>query len=306
MKKIYLFLLCVCLLLCSCAAPAENSENKLSIVSVSFPGYSFAKEIAGDSANITLLLPTGSEAHGYEPTPKDIISIQNCDVFIYGGGESEAWVNEVLSSLDKPVQTIAMTDCTPLLTEEHMEGTEPHHSHESETDEHVWTSPQNAILITQAIEKAICAVSPEKADFYQKNADAYVQKLNALDADFQNMAESAQRKEIIVGDRFPFQYLAKRYGITYHAAFPGCAGESEPGAATIAALIEKVQQDQIPVVFYTEFSNRKVAETICEATGAKPMLLHSCHNVSKTDFENNVSYYDLMQTNLNHLKEALN
>ncbi len=308
MKKYYwILLLCLCVGLSGCSSAAPQESKGLSVVSVSFPGYSFAKEVAGSLAEVTLLLPTGSEAHSYEPTPKDIIKIQNCDVFIYGGGESEHWVKEVLSSLDTPIQTVAMTECTTLLPETHVEGMEEtEHSHEEGAmDEHVWTDPNNAIQITSAITDALCAVSPDHEQTFRQNAEIYTQKLKDLDAQFASLVSHAARREIIVGDRFPFLYMANRYGLTYYAAFPGCAGESEPGAATVAFLIEKVRQDNIPVVFYTEFSNQKVAKTICEATGAKPLLLHSCHNVSKSDFEQNVSYYTLMQTNLAHLKEAL-
>ncbi len=325
LKKGIAAVLCAVLLLSGCGAPQKiEKSGKLNVVSVSFPGYSFAKEIAGGAAEVSLLLPVGTEAHSYEPTPKDMIKIQNADLFIYGGGESENWVKEVLSSLDKPIETVAYTDCAALLDEEVTEGMQVRGSahetahktahetahdevhHEEEKDEHVWTNPQNAVLITRAIAEKMCEKDEKNAALYEKNAEKYIKKLNELDKEFEETVLSAKRKEIIVGDRFPFLYLARRYGLSFYAAFPGCAGESEPSAKTIAFLIKKVKEDRIPVVFYTEFSNQKVAKTIAEASGAKPLLLHSCHNVSKSDFENGATYYSLMRENLAHIKEALN
>ena len=147
-------------------------------------------------------------------------------------------------------------------------------------------------------------VKIKKTLFYKKNTADFVSELSELDAAFSEL--ETENKTLVMGDRFPFLYLAKEYNISYYAAFPGCAGESEPGASTVAALIDKVKNDNIPAVFYTEFSNQKVAKTICEATGAKPLILHSCHNVSVEDFENGESYLSLMYKNLANLKEAFN
>lgn len=300
MRKFTILLICILLLSGCGVTPA--TEDSLSVVSVSFPGYSFAKEILGDNADITLLLPLGSEAHSFEPTPKDIIKIQNCDLFIYGGGESEHWVDEVLSSLDGSITTLAMCDCVELLKAEVPKGAEHSHEHGEEFDTHVWTSPRNAIKITECISDILCKKDFENAEFYKENTDNFLNELTELDKAFSSLP--VKNCDIIMGDRFPFLYLAKEYGISYHAAFPGCAGETEPGAATVAALIDKVKEDNIPVVFYTEFSNMKVANAICEASGAKPLMLHSCHNVSMEDFKNGESYLSLMYKNLGNLKEA--
>ena len=300
MRKFCIFLLCI-LLLSGCTNAPETKDS-LSVVSVSFPGYSFAKEILGDNAEITLLLPLGSEAHGYEPTPKDIIKIQSCDLFIYGGGESEHWVEEVLSSIDGNVTALKMTSCVELLKAETPKGAEHSHEHGDEFDAHVWTSPKNDMKITRKISDILCEKDKNNAEFYKNNTDAYLAKLDALDKAFTEAVKEGDT--LVMGDRFPFLYLVKEYGIEYYAAFPGCAGETEPGSATVAALIDKVNSENIPVVFHTEFSNMKVANTICEATGAKPLMLHSCHNVSMEDFEKGESYLSLMYKNLENLKEA--
>ncbi len=295
MKRILCLLLLFCLLLPGCTAPEKS--DKLTIVTVSFPGYSFAKEIAGDKAEIVMLLPLGSEAHGYEPTPKDMMKIQECDVFIYGGGESEHWVEEVLASTDGSMQKIAMLDCVPHIAK-------AHEGHDHGADEHVWTSPKNAMEIVRKIGDAVCTADPENKEFYKKSEQEYLEKLAELDAGYRE-AFAGKNAKIVMADRFPFLYMAEEYGFSYTAAFPGCAGESEPGAAKVAELIDLVKEQDIAVVYYTEFSNREVADVICEATGAKARMLHSCHNLLVEDFEKGESYFSLMQRNLNNLKEAL-
>lgn len=303
MKKVISLFVIACLLFAGCTAPAEKGDT-LSIVSLSFPGYSFAQEIAGDRADITLLLPTGTESHSYEPTPKDILKIQNADIFIYGGSDSEHWVEEVLSSLDKSVTTLAMSKVEGIfcIAEEHEH---PSFSSHIETDEHVWLSIPNSVKIVQELTEILKEKNSENSLVFEENSQNFIKKLENLDAEFRAMAKDALRKKIVVGDRFPFRYLAYEYGISYQSAFPSCSGEAEPSASKIAELTEYVKENDIPVVFYTEFSNKKVANVICENTNAKPMLLHSCHNVSKADFEAGITYYDLMKQNFDALKEAL-
>ena len=291
---------------------AEEEDGRLSIVVTSFPPYDFARAIAGDTARITMLTDPGTETHTYDPTPKDIRTIRNCDIFIYGGGESDTWMDDVLASLDTDAMTvIAMTELVELLEEEtQAEMTaDPSHEHEAEHsvyDEHVWTSPANAARITEAICEAVCTADSENAETYRANAAAYIAEIEALSADFSAMIAEAEHKTVIFADRFPFLYFVREFGLSYYAAFPGCADKTEPGAQTIAFLIEKVKTEQIPAVFYTEFSNQKLADSICEATGAQKLLFHSCHNVSKSDFDAGVTYVSLMRRNLENLRGALN
>jgi zinc transport system substrate-binding protein len=180
------------------------------------------------------------------------------------------------------------------------------HDHEEvEYDEHVWTSPRNAQLIVRKITDLLKSADPANAAGYEKNAVAYIEKLGELDASFQAALRDAKRKTIVFGDRFPFRYFADAYGLGYFAAFPGCSTETEASAATVAFLIDKVRSEKIPVVFHIELSNEKIADTICEETGAKKLLLHAVHNVSKRDFERGESYYSLMSGNVANLRAAL-
>jgi zinc transport system substrate-binding protein len=160
-------------------------------------------------------------------------------------------------------------------------------------------------LIAAAIRDALCEIDAANAGFYQTNAGAYLSRLDELDAEFQAVVDAAKRKTIIFGDRFPFRYFADAYGLAYFAAFPGCSTETECSAATVAFLIDKVRSEQIPVIFYIELSNEKIADTICEETGAKKLLLHSSHNISKRDFENGLTFLEIQRANVPRLKEAL-
>ena len=258
-----------------------------------------------------MLLKPGMESHSYDPTPQDIIKIQECDLFIYVGGESDHWVNDILDSdKEKPKKVIALMECVDTVAEDTVEGmTEEEHeekdSDEVEYDEHVWTSPKNAITISKKIAGTMKELSPSDASVFEKNLNSYSKELSSLDDSFRKVVDGTRNRTLVFGDRFPFRYFADEYGLNYYAAFPGCSSETEPSAATISFLIDKVKEKKIPVVFTIEFSNGKVADTICEATGAKKLEFHSCHNVTQEMFDSGVTYVSLMNGNVSKLKEAL-
>ncbi len=306
---ILIVLTLLCLPLAGCGAEAAEETDGISVVATVFAPYDFARQLVGDRGEVTLLLPPGSEAHSYEPSPKDIIEIQNCDVFIYVGGVSDAWVTDVLESVGDGVRTVTLMDCVELLEEEHVEGMEiDEHEHddgEVEYDEHVWTSPRNAKLICEKIAAALSEADPEGEAEYSAALEGYCAELDELDAAFTDVVANGVRNTIVFGDRFPLLYFAKAYGLEYYAAWPGCADEAEPSAATVAFLIDKVNEENIPVVFHIELSNEDMADTICEATGAEKLLFSACHNVTRAQFEEGVTYLDLMWQNVDALKEAL-
>jgi zinc transport system substrate-binding protein len=472
----------------------KKGEGKLHVVTTIFPPYDFVREIAGDKVSLTMLLPPGAESHSFEPTPRDIITIQNCDVFIYGGGESDTWVEGILESMDTSrMSIISLMECVEVVEEEIVEGMQDEeghdheHSHEEEPftiddvkdraltdwagdwqsvypylldgtldpvmehkaesgeksarayyeqyktayatdvdrvrisadsmtfyrqgvpatarygykgtgisadddgslwvrykfealgnpptgapkyimfsdhlhapaktehfhiyasdvsfdvlmadtnptnyptyypahltkdeileemighdheeaveyDEHVWTAPGNAKLIVQKIAEVLNQRDSLNAAVYANNTRSYLEKLTELDKGFQQVMQGAKRKTLIFGDRFPFRYFADAYGLRYFAAFPGCSTETEASAATIAFLIDKIRAEKLPVVFHIELSNEKIADILCEETGAKKLLLHAVHNVSKRDLDNGASYYGLMTQNMRNLREAL-
>jgi len=253
-------------------------------------------------------LPPGSESHSFEPSPQDIIKIQNADLFIYAGGESDYWVNTILESMDNKVNTLKMMDTVTVFEEELVEGMQLEHEDkmtEEEYDEHIWTSPKNAIKISQEIAKRLSDIDPENSNIYKGNLQIYIEELSKLDNDFRDFFETVKNKTFIFGDRFPLLYFAKEYGINYYSAFPGCSDGSEPSAATIAFLVDKVKAENINTVFYIEFSNHKIADIIAESTDVKTAMFHSCHNVSKADLDDGATYISLMEQNLETLKEAM-
>ena len=237
------------------------------------------------------------------------IGIQNCDLFIYVGGESDAWVADVLESVGEGVRAVTLMDCVELLEEERVEGMEveddEHGDGDVEYDEHVWTSPRNAKLICEKIASALCEADPEGEAEYMAALGNYLQELDELDAAFKEVVANGVRDTVVFGDRFPLLYFAKAYGLEYYAAFPGCADETEPSAATVAFIIDKVREEGIPVVFHIELSNEDMADTICEETGAEKMLFSACHNVTRQQFEAGVTYLELMWQNVDALREAL-
>ena len=288
-------------MLTACELPELNMDG-VNVISTVFVGYDLARQVGGGEANVSLLLPVGAESHTYEPTPRDIINISKCDIFICVGGESESWIDELISGENAPKKVIRMMDCVEVITEEH--------DHEHETgkiayDEHVWTSPNNTIKILDEIKKAFVELDGENKEIYETNHSKYRTELELLDGEFREFFGGFDDPTLVFGDRFPLRYFANEYGIDYYSAFHGCSSESEPSAQVVAALIDKVKTENIPAVFYIELSNHKVADTIAEATGAKTALFNTCHNVTIAEFEAGESYLSLMKKNLKTLKEVL-
>ena len=304
MKKILCLALILFAVLClgACSDTKPNNE-KLNIVAVSFPEYDFARAVAGDKAEITMLIPPAGEAHGYEPTVSDIKAVSNCDLFVYTGGESDSWAESILKSAgNKNVTTLALINC---VSELHSE-TDTHSHDKYKTDEHVWTSPENAIEIVNHIKNALCEIAPENEVTFEQNSKSYCQKLAELDDKFEIIAENSNGKPLVFGDRFPLTYFAEEYDLEYLAAFSGCSEDTEASASTIANLIDYVKENDIPIVFVNELSNTAIAEQIAKETGAEVKTFYSCHKVSKDDFESGKTYVDIMSRNTQNLENALN
>lgn len=334
MKRIISLLLALALSLslAACAAPAEKADGgKLQIVTTLFPYYDFARAIAQDRADVTLLLSPGREAHSFEPTPLDAVTISEADVFLYNGGEGEYWVESMLDAAGENIAVVArMMDYVDALDEEYVEGMQganghdhdhehgshddhdhdheedEHDSDEIEYDEHIWTSPKNAVVLCRAVCDAICRADAENAAFYRANCENYCAQLEDLDARFAALCESAPRRLLIFADRFPMLYFCREYGLDYRAAFHGCSGDTEPSLATIKFLIDKVEDENIPVVYTIDFGTKKVAAVVSECTGAAIETLYSMQTVSRADFDAGETYLTLMERNFEALRKGLN
>lgn len=323
MKKRILALLlaaAVALSLCACAPAGEEAEDgRLQVVCSLFPYYDFVREIGGAYVSPRLLVAAGREAHSFEPTPMDVIRVSRADVFVYNGGEGEQWVDEILSSAGENIPTVLrMMDYADTLTEEPLAGHDDHdhadHDHEHEDDhdsddieydEHIWTSPVQAMKLCRAIGDALCAADPAHAAVYRSNLENYLGQLAELDAAFRQVCGEKKRSLLVFGDRFPLLYFCREYGLDYRAAFHGCSSDTEPSLYTLKFLIDKVRQQDIPVVYALELSSRKVADAIAETTGAKVETFYSCQTVSQADWAAGEGYVSLMRRNVAALREGI-
>ena len=299
MKK--LILLAALLLALGAMACAEGGLN---VVAANFPCYDFARQVLGDRGSATLLIHPGVEVHSYEPSPADILEIGGADLFVYIGGEGDAWADGILAGFDDdgPAALRMMDAVTPL--EE--EGGESHAHEAPEYDEHIWTSPKNAEAMVAALAEALCGLDPDNAGDYRAAAEDYIAQIDAVDAAFREAVENGARRELVFADRFPFLYFTREYGLDYAAAFPSCTADAEPTPQTMLALIQRVEQDGIPAIYTIEMSTQAVARTVSEETGAKILTLHSLQTVTQDEFEAGESYVSLMWNNVEAVREGLN
>ena len=333
MKKITALLLALFMLVAALAGCGKqndtNQTDKLSIVTTIFPEYDWVREILGDKADnaeITMLLDNGVDLHSYQPTADDIVKISDCDLFIYVGGESDEWVEDalrnaangnmkVINLLEVLGDSVKTEEIVEGMQEEEHEHEDAHahddaeeHEHEEEADENVWLSLKNAKMLVRVISKALQELDPDNKDIYAANADAYVKKLSALDAEYQAAVDAASNKTILFGDRFPFRYLVDDYGLRYYAAFVGCSAETEAGFETISFLAKRVDELKLPCVLTIEGAQHKIAETVVRNTTAKNqrvLTMDSMQSTTSKDVKNGTTYLSVMEKNLSVLKEAL-
>ena len=301
------------------AAPAGSqaqsaAEEKIRIVTTIFPEYDWVREILGDkadSAEITMLLDNGVDLHSYQPTADDLIKLSDCDLFVYVGGESDGWVEDALkSAANKDRKVIHLLDALgdSVKEEETVEGMqeEEEDQEEKEYDEHVWLSLKNAKTLVGAISAALQELDPGNKDTYATNAAAYIEKLSALDGEYQAAVDAATYKTVLFGDRFPFRYLVDDYGLSYYAAFADCSAESEASFETVSFLARKVDEGKLPCVLTIEGKNHKIAETIVQNTAGKNQKILTMDSMQSTTSQDvATTYLSLMAKNLDVLKEAL-
>ena len=298
--------------LCGCSGgESADSADKPLIITTIFPAYDFARQVFGDTAEVRMLLKPGQESHSYDPSAKDIVEINGCDLFVYNGGESDQWVESVLQAAPD-VETFRMSDAVSLLDEEHSEGMqEEEHDHdhadgdEEEYDEHVWTSPDNAAAIVRALGSRAKALFPDSAAELDSNTESYAAQIGKIDGRLKELLDG-EKRYFIFGDRFPLLYFFKHYGLNYYAAFPGCGSETEPSAQTVTFLLDKLgQPDAVKAVFCIELSGRKLADVLAEDSGLDVAEFHSCHNITADDFAAGETYVSLMERNLQTLEKVL-
>ncbi len=330
-----------------------DPTEKLQVVTTIFPYYDFARQVAGDYADVTMIVPAGMDTHSFEPTAEDMVTIGKADVLIYNGGELEGWVPQVIEAAgNRNLFVDAMIDYVDVdgdidvedanensvaeKLEERIDDAEDRredrleaewdrendlddslehynedghiheHSHaHDDGDEHIWTSPENAKEIVEQIAKDLGKKDQEHKQEYIKNAEKYITELDRIDQELENVTERARNPYLVFADRFPLRHFVDEYDLDYIAAFAGCGSETEPSVETIAKITDIVRERQIPVILKIELSSSKVAESIAEATGAEVRTFSTCHNVTKKEMEEGVTYVSLMEQNISVLKEAL-
>ena len=288
----------------------RKSGEEVDVLATNFIGYDLARAVVGDTGvKVSMLLKPGAEMHDFEPTPEDIIKIREADLFIYVGGESDEWVEELLDNNEIPEEKVLrLMDLVDVKEEELVEGMEEEHEDvdgEVEYDEHVWTSPVNAMKMVDGVREKMATIYPEKAEAFARNAEEYNARLMDIDRKIREVVAEGARKELIFGDRFPFRYFVDEYGLDYYAAFPGCSEQTEASSQTIAYLIDKAKTEGVKVILKIELTSDKLAQTIADEAGAKVMTLNAAHNISQEDFERGVTYAEIMEGNLEALREAL-
>ena len=309
-KKILSFLLAaaaLCMLFSSCSAPVTPDDGRLTVVTTIFAPYDFVRQIVGERARVVMLLPPGVESHSYEPTPSDIIDIENADLFFYVSEHTETWAPQILSSLkNERVEVVGIADGIGIEIHGHDHSHHEEHTDECETDEHIWTNLSYASEMVEFIGEKLAEKDKTNASVYLENAREYSEEILKLENEISLMVSSAERKEIVSGSRFAMKNFTTEFGIDFTAAFDSCVDNTEPSAAVMAKIIDKINSQSIPVIFHEELTEPKIAWAVSLETGAEMLLLHSCHNVSSDELGRGETYLSLMNQNYLNLKEALN
>lgn len=306
-----LFALILPLLLPSCGKPAESGKSQ--VVATLFPQYDFAKHLAGDRADVTLLLGFGADAHTYDPTPADMLKIANADLFIYTGGEMELWTDKLLKSADiaeavdsGSLRILDLSKCVALLPAvEHDHDDEDEDHNHGDCDPHIWTSLDNAEALCTSIADALAEIDPSGAPLYAENLAAYTEKLTSLKTEMQSVRQSAARGYAYFGGSFAFAYFFDEFDLDHLSVFEGCASHTEPSPAAMLTLVEAIKASGAPAVLYDSLSEQKTAEAIAAECGVKVLRLHAIHNITKAEYDAGEDYLSLTKKNIEVLREAL-
>lgn len=289
----------------------ENvAVEKIKIVASLFPHYDFAKTIGGDYVDVSLILPPGIESHSFEPTPREIVTIMDADLFIYTNDLMEPWAAELIGNVESGQATVIdLSKGVELLAfdEDHTHDDEDGDGHgdEGEYDPHYWLDLGNALIMVESIKDALIGVNPELKETFEMNADGLKMEIIALDEAFFEMMEHVSSKTILSGGHFAFGYFASRYGLDHESPYNGFSPDAEPTPQNIAALIKSVRETGAQAIFYEELIEPRVAKIISEEANVEMLLLHAAHNISKDELASNITYVDIMKGNLERLKKGL-
>lgn len=283
-----------------------NHDGKITVVTTLFPLYDFAKTLLGDKGDVSLLLPPGVEAHAYEPTPRDIVRISKADVFIYTGEFMEPWVKDILTSVtNKNLMVIDASKDIDLFVEDTDEHADEDADEHTGSDPHIWLDPTLASQMAKTIADGLSSKSPEYGKHIHDRLEVLRADLAELDQLYTTTLEQLPNKTLVYGGHFAFGYMARRYGLKHISPYEGFAPNAEPTPLKIAQLVETLKASGSNYVFYQELIDPRVAQVLSDETGAKMLMLHGAHNVSKDDLAKGITYIDIMKQNLTNLAEGL-
>lgn len=335
-----------------------NKSEKIEVIATLFPQYDFVKQVGGDKVNVTLLLPPGTESHTYEPTPQDMMRINNSDLFVYTGIEMEPWADNLISGVKDDINVLDLSTTVELINSEEFEevyvksnnsennnvkndGSQGNHiennnleegdmknnsqknnhskndavkshnlenhgeDHHHEYDPHIWLNPQYAIQMVRSIEQQLSRIDVQNSTYYKNNANNYIEQIQQLDSNFEEVVNNSTKGKIAFGGAFAYAYFIERYNLEFISAYETCGESSEPSTTQIKNVIDYINQNKLPVIFYKEYTNGNMAKTISDETGAKMLVFNTVHNVSKQEIEGGATYVSIMQENLENLKQAL-
>lgn len=302
-KILPLLLIIVILTGCSTApaVPAEEADGKLKVITTLFPLYDFSRIMLGDKGDVSLLLPPGVESHAFDPTPQDIVRINKADVFIYTGEFMEPWAQKIIEAVEnKNLVIIDASAGIELVKEEDV-----HDSDNEGVDPHIWLDPVLASQMAVTISEGLIQASPELSVQIIENRDALIADLEVLDQKFIGTFKKTKYNKIIYGGHFAFGYFAKRYGLEHISPYEGFSPDAEPTPAKIAQLIDTLNASESKFIYFEELIDPRVSKVIADETGAKMLMLHGAHNLSKDELANNITYIQIMEQNLENLKKGL-
>lgn len=284
---------------------SDKDNDKLQIITTLFPQYDFAKQIVKDKGDVSLLLPPGVEAHSYEPTPQDVVKIRNADVFIYTSEYMEPWAVKMVADIgSEDLKVINLSEGLTLIETDDYED-DDHHPEADGKDPHTWLDPVYAQQMVKNISDGLVEIDEPNKEYYTNNSATYIEELKDLDQSFVDTFNKVKTKTIIYGGHFAFGYFTNRYGLEHISPYSGFSPNAEPTPNRIVELIKTLETSDIKVIYYEELVDPKVATIISEQTGAKMLLLHGAHNISKEELASDITYVEIMYENLEKLKEGL-
>lgn len=302
--------------LAACTAPtteesgAPTEEDKLQVVTTFYPMYDFTKQVAQDNADVSILVPSGTDTHGFEPSAKDVAQIQEADVFVYNSEEMETWVPSILESIDTTdVVIVNASEGIELLEGTHAEEEEHDHDHEAEeghsheVDPHIWLDPVLAQEEVLNIKEGLIEADAENEAVYTENATAFQTELQQLDEEYAAAFEAAENRTFVT-QHAAFAYLADRYDL-HQVAISGLSTDAEPSPSELTEMSNFINTQNVEYIYFGKTTSSAISETLANETNTQLAVLDPIEGITEADQEAGVDYLQAMRNNLEALKLSI-